>query len=61
MAVWAELLGGGGLVAALGGITAIFIRLGRTLERLDLIEQRMTRLEDRTAYERKVGRQWGGW
>jgi len=47
MSWWIELLGGGGIVAALGGIGATFIRVGRFIEHLESLDERVARLEDR--------------
>jgi len=44
---WVEFLGGGGIVTTLAGVTAVFVRLGRLLERLDLVDERLGRLENR--------------
>ena len=37
----------GGIIATLSAITAVFVRLGRLLERLDLVDERLGRLENR--------------
>jgi hypothetical protein len=45
---WVTLLGGGGIVAALAGISATFVRVGRLLQKVDDLGDRVQRLEDRT-------------
>lgn len=45
MSAWVELLGGGGIVAALGMIGATFVRVGRVMQRLDDLGERMIRVE----------------
>lgn len=42
---WLVALGGSGIVVTLGGVLATFIRVGRLLERIDSIEDRLDRLE----------------
>jgi hypothetical protein len=47
MSAWLAALGGGGIVAALGGITATFVRVGRLLQNVDDLGDRVSRIEHR--------------
>ena len=51
---WVQFLGGTGIIATLSGVTAVFVRLGRGLQRLDDIEARISRLEARMDAARDV-------